>query len=100
MSAQFEFKGLFFTKHALKRLGERGLSVSDVWAVWHNPQGSKAASSKGAFVYWRVYGQKKIEVVAKKSENNHWVVISVWVRREEKFSKETFLSFLLRRIFH
>lgn len=100
MPASFEFKGLFFTKHALKRIKERGLSVSDVWAVWHNPQGSKIASSKGAFVYWRVYRDGRIEVVAKRTDNNRWVVISVWVKKDKKAFSETFLDFLIRRIFH
>ncbi len=63
------FRGLYFTKHALDRAKERGLSVSDIWAVWHNPQVSEKASTKGAFIYWRDYQDKRIEVLLKRMKN-------------------------------
>ncbi len=98
MTSIVKFRGLYFTKHALARIRERGLLVSDVWAVWHNPQGSKKASTKGAYVYWRNYKDKRVEVVARKSR---WVVISVWVRHLKVLRREeSFLKFLIRRIVH
>ncbi len=98
MVSTASFKGLYFTKHALERAKERGLSVSDIWSVWHNPQGSKKASTKGAFIYWRNHQGKRIEVVAKKEEGSRWVIISVWVRRIASFQKESFLDFLIRKL--
>ncbi len=100
MASTTEFRDLYFTKHSLERVKERGLLLSDVWAVWHNPQGSKKAATKGAFIYWRDYRGKRIEVVAKKDEKSRWVVISVWVKELDSFSKESFLDFLIRKIFH
>lgn len=100
MASNTNFKGLYFTKHSLERVKERGLSVSDVWAVWRNPQGSKKASTKGAFIYWRNYEGKRIEVVAKRDERSRWVVISVWVKQLKISRKESFLDFLIRRFLH
>ena len=79
MSA-FNFKELYFTEHALKRAQERGLKPSDVWAVWHHPESSRSSSTRGSFIYWRQFGNQRVEVVAKKDEKGRWLVISVWVR--------------------
>lgn len=93
----YSFKGLYFTKHALERAESRNLKPSDIWAVWHNPSGSRYASSKGAFIFWRFYGNLRIEVVAKK-ENERWVVISVWSRRIINKNKSSLLSFVLKKM--
>ncbi|MFH1971504.1 MAG: DUF4258 domain-containing protein [Patescibacteria group bacterium] len=89
-----------WTNHALQRLKERGISQSDAWATWRRPQESKYAASKGAWVFHRIYGKQRIEVVAKKNERQEWVILSVWskeVKRELK--NESFLSFLVKKIF-
>jgi hypothetical protein len=99
MSSTFSFKGLYFTKHALERTLERGLKPSDVWAVWHNPSGSRRAVSKGAFVYYKDYGEKRIEVVVSKDPKGRWVVISVWLRERIQKRKKSFLQFLVRKLF-
>lgn len=93
----YDFKGLYFTKHALERAKSRGLKPSDIWAVWHNPSGSRYASSKGAFIFWRFYGNLKIEVVAKK-ENKRWVIISVWSKRLIEKGKVSLFSLFLRKL--
>jgi hypothetical protein len=72
------FKGLIFTNHALKRLKERGVSQGDAWATWSSPDQSRYATTKGAWVYYRTFGDRKIEVVAKKNERGEWLVLSVW----------------------
>jgi hypothetical protein len=94
----FHFKGLYFTKHALERLNERGFKPSDVWAVWHNPQGSRYAASKGAYIYWRKFGNIKVEVVVSKDERGRWVVISLWAKQISDVKKESLLSLILKRV--
>lgn len=94
----FNFKGLYFTNHALERMNQRGLKPSEVWAVWHNPQGSRRASVRGAFIYWRDFEDIKFEVVAKKDERGKWVVISVWSRKILRGKKESLFSLLLKRV--
>lgn len=106
--ADRNFGGIIWTNHALQRLGERGISQSDAYATWKNPQQERYAKAQGAWVYYRTYpsagsGQvaQKIEVVAKQNEKKEWIVLSVWSRPVyEKYSKpESFLNFLFKKIF-
>lgn len=73
-----KFGGVIWTNHALQRMSERGIKQSDAWAVWRNPDESGYSTKKGAWVYKKYLGQKKIEVVAKKNEKGEWLIISVW----------------------
>ena len=95
------FGGVIWTNHALAKLKDRGISQSDAWATWRNPQQSRKANIPGAWVYYKTYGSEKIEVVAKKNERGEWVILSVW--SSPVFGKETktepFLRFLLRKLF-
>ena len=95
------FGGVTWTNHAHDKLSERGISQSDAWATWRNPEQSRKARVPGAGVYYKTYGSQKIEVVAKKSEKGEWLILSVWSRpvygKEAK--TEPFLSFLLKKNF-
>jgi len=95
-----DFGNVIWTNHALQRLKERGISQSDAWATWSRPEQSRYAQSKGAWVFYRTYNGEKIEVVSKKNEKGQWIILSVWSRKVEESRKtESFLSFLLRKIF-
>lgn len=95
-----KFGGVIWTNHALEKLKERGIKQSDAWATWRNPQQSRRARIPGAWVYYRTYGNEKIEVVAKKNEKGEWVILSVWSRPVFKESgNESFWAFLLKKIF-
>lgn len=75
------FGGVIWTKHALQRLRERGISQSDAWATWNRPdQSRQGTNQKGSWVYYKTYGSEKIEVVAKKNEEDKWIILSVWSR--------------------
>ena len=77
------FGGIIWTNHALNRLKERGIKQGDAWATWNRPEKSyKARLHKGedAFRYFRNFGDKRIEVVAKQNEKKEWIIISVWSR--------------------
>ena len=77
MSDKF-FGKVIWTNHALAKLKERGIKQGDAWATWRRPDQSEYAKTKGAWVYYRTYGNQKIEVVAKQNEKRQWVILSVW----------------------
>jgi len=95
------FGGVVWTNHALDRLHKRGIKQGDAWATWRRPDQSEYAKTKGAWVYYRTFGNQKIEVVAKQNEKKEWVILSVWSRSVYKTSKkpESFFKLLLRRMF-
>ena len=74
------FGGVIWTNHALERMNERGIEQGDAWATWRNPEQSREANIPGAWIYFRTYGNERIEVVAKKNEKKEWVILSVWSR--------------------
>jgi len=73
-----KFGGVIWTNHALARLNERGIKQGDAWATWKNPDQSRYAASKNAWVYYKTYGKEKVEVVAKQNEKKEWLILSVW----------------------
>ena len=52
--------------------------MRDAFAALRNPDQSRYAATQGAWVYYRTFGNTKIEVVAKQNERKEWVVLSVW----------------------
>lgn len=94
-----EYGGAVWTNHALQRLSERGISQGDAWATFNRPHSSKKASTKGAYVYYRTFGDTRIEVVAKKSEDK-WIIMSVWSRKvyKEKKKRKVGLLHLVKKL--
>lgn len=96
------YGGVIWTNHALVRLSERGIKQGDAWAVWNRPEQSRYSNTKGAWIYYRTYGDERIEVVAKQDENKKWIILSVWSKKvftHDKKQKSSFLNFLRRIIF-
>ena len=77
------YKGIIWTNHAIERMHQRGVSQSDAYATWSNPDQSRYAESKGAWVYYKDLGSRQIEVVAKQNERKEWLIISVWTKDKE-----------------
>lgn len=75
------YGGVIWTNHSLQRLGERGIKQGDAWATWRNPEQSRFAANKGAWIYYRTYNGQRIEVVAKQNEKKEWIILSVWSKR-------------------
>jgi len=73
-----KYGNVIWTNHALERLHQRGIKQGDAWAAWRNPDSSRYASTKGAWVYYKTWGDSTIEVVAKQNEHKEWVILSVW----------------------
>ena len=101
MKIDKNFGGVIWTNHVLQRLKERGISQSDAWATWRRPDQSRYAAAKGAWVYYKTYGNQKIEIVAKQNEKKEWVILSVWSKsvygKEKKV--ESLGSLILKKIF-
>lgn len=72
------FGGVIWTDHALQRLRERGVKQGDAWTVWRRPDQSKKGTVSGSWVFYRTFGNQKIEVVAKQNEKKEWIILSVW----------------------
>lgn len=72
------FGGVIWTNHALQRLNDRNIKQSDAWYTFRKPQQSRYATSQGAWIYYRDYGNERIEVVAKQNERKEWIILSVW----------------------
>lgn len=113
------YGGIIWTNHALERLRERGISQGDAWATWNRPEQSRYNKyrNNGAWVYYRTYGNERIEVVAKQNDRKEWVILSVWSKKiddkqsltsskqslsfhsNNRSTKKSFWLNLLRKIF-
>jgi hypothetical protein len=74
------YGGVIWTNHALSRMKERQIKQGDAWTTWRRPDQSRYAKSKGAWVYYKTYGNQRVEVVAKQNEKKEWIILSVWSR--------------------
>lgn len=99
-----DYGGVIWTNHALSRMQERGIKQGDAWATFKRSDTSRYAKTKKTYVYYRTWGNQRIEVVAKKNEKGEWLIISVWskpvdkgVKKEKK--KKSFWSLLKKSFF-
>lgn len=97
MTSSYErnYKGVIWTNHALDRMQNRGIKQGDAWATWKKPSQSRYATTKGAWIYYRTWGNQRIEVVAKQNEKKEWVILSVWSKTTND-SKKTKQPSILR----
>lgn len=101
------FGGVIWTNHALQRLSERGIKQGDAWATWRRPDQSRYATAQDAWVYYKTYGNQRIEVVAKQNEKKEWIILSVWSKtvydnstnNQATESKTSFLNRIFKKIF-
>lgn len=96
------FGGVIWTNHALERLKERGVKQGDAWVVFRNPDQSRFAEAKGAWIYYKTFGSQRIEVVAKQNEKREWVILSVWSKFTDKsqtLNKSSFWRNLFKSLF-
>lgn len=96
------YGGVIWTNHALDRLKERGIKQGDAWATWRNPDQSRKGSASGSWVYYRNYGDTRIEIVARKNEKKEWIILSVWSRQIPQNYKrpESILKLIFKKLFH
>lgn len=100
--ANRNYGGVIWTNHAIQRLNERRISQGDAWAVWNRPEQSRYSATKGAWIYYRTYGDQRIEVVAKQNEKKEWIILSVWSKKvfvNHSKSNDNFWVGMLKKIF-
>lgn len=97
------FGGVIWTNHAINRLRERRIKQGDAWATWKRPDQSKRGTSLGTWVYYRTFGNERIEVVAKQNERKEWIILSVWSKvvyeNKKALKKSSFWKNLVKIIF-
>ncbi|MFC1653505.1 DUF4258 domain-containing protein [Patescibacteria group bacterium] len=81
------FNNVVFTDHALERLEQRNIKQGDAWATMNNPDSCRQAQRKKSWVFYRTWGNRRVEVVASKNEKKQWVVLSVWDTHVGKWQK-------------
>lgn len=91
---QRHYKGTIWTDHALERLKQRQIKQSDAWAALYRPDSTRYASTKQAWIYYRTWANRTVEVVAKQNEHKEWIILSVWDKPNNGSSKPPPQSFL------
>jgi len=103
MTLDKKFGKVIWTNHALQRLTVRGIKQGDAWATWKNPDQSRYAATKGAWIYYRTFGDIRIEVVAKQNERRQWIILSVWSKpiygNEIRSKTEPLWKLILKKLF-
>lgn len=95
------YKGVIWTDHALYRLKERGIKIDHALLTLNSPAESRFAQKKGAWIYYRTWGEDRIEVVAVQNGKEQWVVLSVWSKKvflRGQKKPESWWRYLLRQI--
>lgn len=100
-----QFGGVIWTNHAIQRLRQRNISQGDAWATFNRPDQSRYAKAKGAWVYYKTYGNERMEVVAKKNEKGEWIILSVWSKpvyerkgRPKKSSEDSIFKMVIKQL--
>lgn len=75
-----EYKNLIFTKHVLERMKERGVFYKDVFWVFNNPDQAWEGKTPGSKKFYKEYKRKRYSLVAKKSEEGKWILLTCWVK--------------------
>lgn len=73
---------IIFTKHAISRLHNRGITQSDAWYTFQHPDGSLPGKTPGSKKFYKNYGSQRIEVVAKQNKKGEWIILSCWAKQQ------------------
>ncbi len=74
-----KYGGIIWTNHALERLGQRGLSQELAWQAYRYPDTMRSGKERGTTEFQKKIGNSTITLIAKKNENNEWIVLSNWI---------------------
>ncbi|HUS59859.1 MAG TPA: hypothetical protein VMX76_00520 [Nevskiaceae bacterium] len=75
-----QYIGVIFTKHVINRLYNQGISQSDAWQTFQHPDNSLPGKTPGSRKFYKNFGDKRIEIVAKKNEKGEWVILTGWIK--------------------
>ncbi len=75
---------IIFTKHALHRLKQRQISLSNAESVVHSPDKKIVGKKNKTFKFVKIIDGKSIQLVATfVDQDQAWLVISAWIRGED-----------------
>jgi len=97
------FGGVIWTNHAIQRLGERSIRQGDALATLLHPERTRYAATQGAWIYNRTFQGTDVEIVAKQTDRQEWLVLSAWSRpagtsRNRYLVRNGFIDWLLDKI--
>src|SRR5258708_6649532 len=73
-----------FTKHALQRLKERGISVDQAEMVLRNPSQTIPGKKPDTVKFMRDVNGRNMQLVGTYlADQKKWLIVSAWVRAEE-----------------
>ena len=95
-----EYRGIIFTDHALNRLHNRNVSQQKAHQTLKSPQRKQPGKTSGSFKFSRDFDDYLLQLIAKKNNQNQWIILTCWVkdkssRRQTK--ERNFLDQLLGR---
>lgn len=73
------YGGVIWTKHALSRLNDRGLTKSLAWETYRSPDEKREGKEKGTTEFIRRVDSSIVTVIGKQNEKKEWVIISCWI---------------------
>lgn len=68
---------LIFTKHALIRISERGLTKELAWETFNHSDKTREAKS-GGMEFAKKFENFRAILIARQNDKNEWIVISFW----------------------
>jgi hypothetical protein len=73
------YKGVIWTNHALKRLKDRKFSQHLAWKTIIFPDKKQRGKNNGSYEFTKNFGHRTVTVVANKTRENEWLVVSTWI---------------------
>jgi hypothetical protein len=76
--AQNRYGGIIWTHHALERLSQRGITQDAALRTFRDPDKSYE-KEKGSTAYVKYFGEQKVTLIGKKTEQQEWIIVSAWI---------------------
>ncbi len=68
-----------WTNHALKRIGQRGLSQDIAWQAFKYPDTTLPGKNPGTSEFQKKFGISLVTIIAKQNERREWIILSCWI---------------------
>lgn len=74
-------KNIIWTDHGIKKKKDAGLEKWQAEKALTNPTRIQKSTAPGCKNYVRVRNHVEVGVSAKKTDDNHWLIVSAWKRK-------------------
>ena len=79
MNLDKNYGHVIWTNHALKRLGQRGLTQEMAWQSYKYPDMVIDGKTNGSKEFQKNYGDSKVTIIGKKNDRGEWIILSCWI---------------------